>query len=83
MEEKNKIRRRFKGIVVSDKMEKTIIVRIDTRKTHKKYLKQYTSSRRYKVHDEKKICRVGDFVSFEECRPISKDKRWRVIYKTQ
>ncbi|MEA3272120.1 MAG: 30S ribosomal protein S17 [Patescibacteria group bacterium] len=81
MEEKKKIKRRFKGTVVSDKMKKTIVVRIDTRKTHSKYLKQYTSSRRFKVHDEKEQFKVGDVVFFEECRPISKDKKWRVVYK--
>lgn len=79
--EAKKIKRRFKGMVVSDKMKKTIVVRIDTKKTHPKYFKQYTSSKRFKVHDEKELYKAGDFVVFEECRPISKDKKWKVLYK--
>lgn len=77
---KGTIKRRFKGTVVSDKMEKTVVVRVDTQKTHPKYLKKYISSRRFKVHDEKGMYKIGDIVIFEECRPISKDKRWRVVY---
>lgn len=74
-------KRRFKGLVVSDKMMKTIVVRVDRVKTHPKYHKQYAVSKRYKVHDEKREFHVGDVVTFEECRPLSKDKRWRVIGK--
>lgn len=81
VEEKKKIKRKFKGTVVSDKMKKTIVVRVDTKKTHPKYLKQYTSSKRFQVHDEKGVYKVGSIVVFEECRPISKDKKWKVIYK--
>lgn len=78
--EKTTQKRRSEGIVVSDKMQKTIIVMVDRRKTHPKYFKQYTASRRFKVHDEKGTFKVGDKVVFEECRPISKDKKWRAIY---
>jgi small subunit ribosomal protein S17 len=74
-------KRRFEGTVVSDKMSKTIVVRVDRVKTHSKYLKQYAVSKRYKVHDEKGEFKVGDRVSFEECRPYSKDKRWRAVGK--
>lgn len=74
-------KRRFTGVVVSDKMKKTIVVRIERVKTHAKYQKQYAVSKRYKVHDEKNEFKVGDVVAFEECRPYSKDKRWRVIGK--
>jgi small subunit ribosomal protein S17 len=74
-------KRRFTGVVVSDKMQKTIVVRIDRVKTHPKYHKQYAVSKRYKVHDEKNEFKTGDVVIFEECRPYSKDKRWRVIGK--
>ncbi|NQU83827.1 MAG: 30S ribosomal protein S17 [Parcubacteria group bacterium] len=81
MEEKKQVKRRFKGKVVSDKMEKTIVVRIDTTKTHPKYFKKYTSRRNFKVHDEKGVYKVGDIVVFEDCRPISKDKKWRVVYE--
>ena len=81
MEAKNKTRRVFEGLVVSDKMAKTIVVRIDRMKTHPKYNKQYRQSRKYKVHDEKGEYKVGDVVKFVETRPLSKDKRWRAVGK--
>lgn len=71
--------RKFKGIVVSDKMAKTIVVRVDHVQRHPKYHKQYTISKRYKVHDEADKYKVGDVVEFIECRPLSRDKRWRVV----
>jgi small subunit ribosomal protein S17 len=74
------IRKKFSGVVVSDKMDKTITVKIDTIRQHPKYLKRYTVSKKYKVHDEKNQFKEGDKVNFVECRPISKDKKWRVIY---
>jgi len=74
------IKKRFDGFVVSDKMNKTIVVKVDSTKIHPKYKKRYTSSKKYKVHDEKESFHIGDKVSFTECRPISKDKKWRVIY---
>ena len=70
---------KLKGIVVSDKMDKTIVVKVDTLKTHPKYLKQYRSSKKFKVHDEENKYKVGDTVVFQECRPMSKDKRHQVI----
>jgi small subunit ribosomal protein S17 len=71
---------KWKGIVMSDKMDKTIVVKVDTLKTHPKYLKQYRSSKRYKVHvEENGKYKVGDTVVFEECRPISRDKRHKVV----
>ena len=79
-EERKTIRRKFNGIVVSDKMDKTIVARVDLVKIHPKYKKRYTVSKRYKVHDEKNKFKVGDKVVFIECRPLSKAKRWRVIY---
>lgn len=78
--EEEVIRRRFNGEVISDKMNKTILVRVDTVKVHRKYKKRYTVSKKYKVHDEKEQYKEGDKVVFVECRPISKTKRWRVIY---
>ena len=78
---KNVIKKKFNGIVVSDKMDKTIIVRVDRVKIHRKYKKRYTVSRRYKVHDEKNQFKVDDKITFIECRPLSKDKRWRAVYK--
>ncbi len=73
------IRKKFSGVVVSDKNDKTIIVRVDTVKVHPKYHKRYTVSRRYKVHDPKNTYKIDDQVVFVECRPLSKDKRWRVF----
>lgn len=77
---KNVIKKMFSGIVVSDKMIKTILVRVDSVKIHSKYKKRYILSKKYKVHDEKNKFKTGNKVIFIECRPISKDKKWRVIY---
>ncbi len=74
------MKRRFKGVVKSDKMDKTIVVTVESVKIHEKYKKRYASRKNYKVHDEKNQYKEGDTVSFVECRPLSKDKRWRVIY---
>lgn len=76
-----KISKRFSGVVVSNKNDKTVVVKVETVKKHPKYLKRYVVSRRYKVHDEKNEYRIGDKVVFVECRPLSRDKRWRVIGK--
>lgn len=70
---------RKKGVVVSDRMDKTIVVAVDTLKTHPKYRKQYRSTKRYKVHDEENRHKQGETVIFEECRPLSKDKQHRVV----
>ena len=75
------ISRKFQGVVASNKNNKTIIVEVATVKKHPKYQKRYIVSRRYKVHDEKNQYRPGDKVTFVECRPLSRDKRWRVINK--
>lgn len=77
---KSELKKR-KGVVVSDKMDKTIIVSITDFKTHPKYIKKYRSTNKYKVHDEKNEHKVGDKVFFVECRPLSKDKKWKVIKK--
>ncbi len=79
-EAKKVIRKKFSGLVVSDKSDKTILVSVDITKINKKYQKRYVSSKKYKVHDEENRFKTGDKVSFVECRPISKDKKWRVIY---
>lgn len=68
-----------KGVVVSDKMDKTIVVSIDDIKLSSKYQKRYRSTKHYKVHDEENKYKVGDVVEFIECRPISKDKKFSVI----
>lgn len=72
-------KRKFRGVVVSTSMAKTVVVRIDRTVVHSKYGKRYTRSRKYKVHDETSAHKIGDVVEFVECRPLSKDKRWRVI----
>lgn len=64
------------GVVVSDKMEKTIVVRVDRLVKHSMYNKYIKRSVKYKVHDEKNSCKAGDKVQIVECRPLSKDKRW-------
>jgi small subunit ribosomal protein S17 len=78
MQEK-KTQRVFRGVVVSDKMQKTIVVKVERLIMHPKYKKRYHVSRRYKVHDEKNEYHIGDSVAFCETRPLSKDKRWRVM----
>lgn len=72
-------KRQLTGIIVSNSMTKTIVVRVDRIKTHPKYGKQYTQSKKYHVHDEKETHKVGETVTFVECRPLSKTKRWRVV----
>jgi small subunit ribosomal protein S17 len=64
------------GVVVSDKMEKTAVVRVDRLVKHQQYNKYIKRSVKYKVHDEQNSCKVGDRVQIIECRPLSKDKRW-------
>ncbi len=68
-----------KGVVVSDRMDKTIVVAVETYKLHQKYQKRYRSTKRYKVHDPENTYKVGDTVLFQECRPMSKDKRHQVV----
>ena len=71
-------RKTFIGEVISDKMQKTVIVRVETVKKHPKYHKVIRQHNKFKAHDEKGIAKAGDMVSIEETRPISKDKRYRV-----
>lgn len=68
----------LKGIVVSDKMDKTIVVAVNILKTHPKYYKKYRATKKYKVHDPQNLHKVGDAVEFVQCRPISRDKRFRI-----
>lgn len=77
--EQKKVKRTFTGIVVSDKMKQTIVVRIDRMVTHPKYRKRYVRSEKFHVHDEAESYHTGDRVTFQECRPLSKTKRWRVV----
>ncbi len=74
-------KRQLKGVVVSDKMDKTIVVNVETLKEDPKYKKKYRSHKRYKAHDEKNECKIGEEVLIEETRPLSKDKRWKIISK--
>jgi small subunit ribosomal protein S17 len=66
------------GRVVSDKMDKTVVVAVETPKRHPLYRKTIRRVVKYKAHDEKNQCRTGDMVRIVETRPLSKDKRWRV-----
>lgn len=79
IEEKKKTQRTFSGLVVSDKMAKTIVVKVDRTVLHQKYQKRFIVSRRYKVHDAEKQAKTGDTVEFVETRPLSRDKRWRLL----
>lgn len=67
------------GVVVSDKMQKTVVVQIDRRMPHPVYGKMVTRSKRLKAHDEENSAKVGDTVRIMETRPLSKDKRWRLV----
>jgi len=69
------------GTIISNKMQKTVVVRVERIKEHPKYKKRYKSHKKYKAHDEKGEYKVGDRVLIEECRPISKEKRWVVVEK--
>ena len=71
----------LQGIVVSDKMPKTVVVAVTRLKEHTKYRRKYKVTTRYKAHDERNEYQISDKVVIQECRPISKEKRWRVIGK--
>jgi len=75
------VSRRFQGVVVSDKNDQTIVVLVERVKKHPKYQKRYTVSRKYKVHDATNEYKIGDTVTFVECRPLSRDKKWRALKK--
>lgn len=67
------------GTVVSNKMEKTIVIRIERRKLHPLYKKYITRTKKIKAHDEGNLCQIGDLVKVIESRPLSKDKRWSLL----
>jgi small subunit ribosomal protein S17 len=71
-------KRELIGVVTSDKMQKTRVVLVERRLSHKKYGKFMTSRQKYKAHDEKNEYKIGDRVVIVESRPLSRDKRWRV-----
>jgi len=67
------------GRVVSDKMDKTVVVAVETLVRHPLYQRTMRQTRKFKAHDEENACRIGDRVRIMETRPLSKDKRWRVV----
>lgn len=73
------MRKRFVGEVVSDAMDKTVVVRVERITEHPLYKKKIRRSVKFKAHDEHNMCSVGDKVLIEETRPLSKTKRWRVV----
>ena len=75
------IKRKIAGVVVSDKMDKTRVVAVTRTKQHPKYLKFYQVTERFKAHDEANLYHTGDKVVIEETRPLSREKRWRIIGK--
>ncbi len=81
MEKKQINKRRLSGTVVSDKMQKTVTVKVERTVMHPKYHKRFVRSVKLKAHDANGEYHVGDAVVIEECRPLSADKRWRVIGK--
>lgn len=72
-------RRELQGVVVSDKGEKTVVVRVERRVMHPLYKKTIRRSKRYHAHDEANHYKVGDTVRIRECRPLSRLKRWEVV----
>jgi len=77
--DKKVVKRKFKGTVISDAADKTIVVLVKRSKINSKYLKRFAVTKKYKVHDSENKYKIGDSVDFIECRPISKDKHWRVL----
>ena len=75
------VKKQLSGIVVSNKMLKTLVVRVERLKEHPKYKKHYRIHRKYKAHYDQGEYKIGDQVIIEECRPISKDKQWKVVGK--
>ncbi|KEG19578.1 30S ribosomal protein S17 [Bartonella bacilliformis] len=72
-------KRILQGVVVSDKSDKTVIVKVERRYSHPLFQKTVRQSKKYKAHDENNQFKIGDQVSIQESRPISKDKRWIVV----
>ena len=67
------------GIVISNKMQKTIVVKIEDRYSHPMYSKTLIKTKKYLAHDELEECNIGDEVLVQECRPLSKRKRWKLV----
>ena len=78
MSEQQKVKRTKQGMVVSDKMDKTVVVAVEHLRRHRLYGRHVRRTHRFKAHDETNECKIGDSVIIEEARPMSRDKRWRV-----
>ena len=72
-------KKKLTGIIVSDKMQKTVVVEVESIKEHPKYKRRFKMHKKYKAHDEKGEFHTGDKVVIEETSPISKEKRWKVV----
>jgi len=72
-------KKRLKGAIVSNKMQKTVVVKVERVKKHPKYKRRYKVHKKYKAHYDEGEYQIGDKVIIEECNPISKDKHWRVV----
>ena len=72
-------RKTMTGVVASNKMDKTIVVRVERKFSHPVFKKVVKTTKKYKVHDEKNECLEGDFICIQETRPLSKQKRWRLL----
>ena len=79
MSEERNARKVLIGKVVSDKMDKTIVIAVETYKKHNLYHKRIKSTKKFKAHDEGNVAKIGDTVKLMETRPLSKDKRWRLV----
>lgn len=81
MSESNQVKKRktYVGKVISDKMNKTVVLAVTRRIAHAKYNKTIKRTTKFKAHDEKNECRIGDVVRFIETRPLSREKRWKVL----
>lgn len=79
MTEERNLRKTRVGVVSSDKMEQTVVVKVETLVEHPLYKKRIKQTSKFKAHDEQNQCKIGDTVRIMETRPLSKDKRWRVV----
>ena len=77
--EKTTKRKTLQGHVVSNKMDKTVVVQVERKYMHPKFKKVVKNTRKYSAHDEKNECKPGDFIAIRETRPLSKTKRWRML----
>jgi small subunit ribosomal protein S17 len=74
-------KRTLRGLVVSDKMDKTVVVKVERRVMHPLYKKFIRKSKKYSAHDSENRCKEGETIDIQECRPISKRKTWEVVYE--